>query len=85
VDRRGVSVRPPVRAAAARPDGFDFGTATTLRVTPDAQVFTWTEPRLLYQSSGYLQRRGDRKTRFRAAERGLGAVVGPQAFESSHV
>lgn len=60
--------------------GFDFGNVTTLRVTRDGNVFTWTEPRWGYRSKGYIQEREQARKRFRPLDKGIGAVLGP--FES---
>jgi hypothetical protein len=60
--------------------GFDFGNVTTLRVTRDGNVFTWTEPRWGYRSKGYLQERGQARKRFPPLDEGIGAVLGQ--FES---
>jgi len=58
-------------------DGFNFGNVTTLRVTRDGNVFTWTEPRLWYRSKAYIQQRGASRKRFRLIDEGIGAVLGP--------
>jgi hypothetical protein len=65
------------RVEQATLEGFTFGEVTTLRITHDGQVCTWTEPRPLHRSKGYVQQRGGRRRRFRAIDAGLGAVVGP--------
>ena len=57
-------------------DGFSFGDVTTLRVTRDGNVFTWTEPRFGYRSKGYVQQRGRNRKRFRLIDEGIGAVLG---------
>jgi hypothetical protein len=67
---------------AAAPDpvtDFDIRNVTTLRVSHDGNVVTWTEPRWIYQSKGYVQRRGEarRRFRFRNIDEGIGAVLGP--------
>ncbi len=67
----------PFRHAPATLDSFKFGHVLTLRVTHDGQVCTWTEPRFLYQSKGYLQARGRSRQRFREIDDGIGAVLGP--------
>lgn len=60
--------------------GFDFSHVTTLRVTRDGQVFTWTEPRSLYRSKGYIQKLGRRRKRFPQIDNGVGAVLGPYSL-----
>jgi len=57
-------------------DGFSFGNVTTLRVTHDGDVFTWTEPQFGYRSKGYIQQRGQSRKRFRQIDEGIGAVFG---------
>jgi len=58
-------------------DDFSFGNVTTLRVTRDGVVFTWTEPKIGYRSKGYIQKRGERRKRFPEIDAGIGAVLGP--------
>jgi len=58
-------------------DGFTFGNVTTLRVTRDGEVFTWTEPRFGYRSKGYIQQRGQLRKRFQQGDEGIGAALGP--------
>lgn len=60
--------------------GFGFGHLTTLRVSHDGEVFTWTEPRFMYRSSGYIQQRGKKRTRLRQIDEGIGIVLGPYPF-----
>lgn len=57
--------------------GFDARNPTTLRVSDDGAVLTWTQPRLLYQSKAFVQERGRPRKRFRALDRGIGGVFGP--------
>ena len=66
---RGVA--PPTDA------GFDARNPTTLRVSDDGAVLTWTQPRFLYQMKGFVQERGRPRRRFRALDRGIGGVFGP--------
>lgn len=77
----GRVVRFPFELSFTNPptalDGFDFGNVTTLRVTRDGNVFTWTEPRWGYRSKGYIQQRGPSRKRFRLIDEGIGAVLGP--------
>ena len=58
-------------------DGFSFGNVTTLRVSRDGNVFTWTEPKWGHRSKGYIQQRGQARKRFRLIDEGIGAVLGP--------
>ena len=58
-------------------DEFNFGNMTTLRVTGDGNVFTWTEPKWGYRSKGYFQERGKPKKRFGILDEAIGAVLGP--------
>jgi hypothetical protein len=80
----GRVLRFPLKQSFVHPpeifEGFSFGHVTTLRVTRDGRVATWTEPRLLYQSKGFLQERGSRRKRFRELDEGIGAVLGPYSF-----
>jgi hypothetical protein len=57
--------------------GFDFGLATTARLSSDGEVCTWTEPKFLYRSKGFIQKRGERRKRFPEIDIGIGAVLGP--------
>jgi hypothetical protein len=75
------SVERPFASAPSAIDAIDFGNVTTLRVTDDGKVFTWTEPTIGYGSRGYLQKIGERRRRFAAIDRAIGAVVGP--YENS--
>lgn len=76
----GRVVRFPFEQSFSNPPaalaGFDFGNVTTLRVTRDGNVFTWTEPRWGYRSKGYIQQRGESRKRFRLIDEGIGAVLG---------
>jgi hypothetical protein len=76
----GRVVRFPFEQSFSHPPtalgGFDFGNATTLRVTRDGNVFTWTMPRWGYRSKGYIQQRGRSRKRFRLIDEGIGAVLG---------
>lgn len=72
--------RDPFQDSPTRLAGFDFGHVTTLRVSQDGQVCSWTQPRFLYRSKGYVQRRGERRARFRALDDGIGAVIGPYSL-----
>jgi hypothetical protein len=56
---------------------FNFGHVTTLRVTRDGKVFSWTEPHSLYRQRGYIQKRGEQRRDFPQLENGVGAVLGP--------
>jgi hypothetical protein len=58
-------------------NGFNFGNVTTLRVTRDGNVFTWTEPKFGYRSKAFIQERGRSRKRFRLIDDGIGAVLGP--------
>ena len=62
---------------AATLDEFNFGKVTTLRVTSDGNVFTWTEPKWGYRSKGYFQERGKQRKRFQLIDDAIGAVLGP--------
>jgi|KBSSwiStaDraftv2_1062776.scaffolds.fasta_scaffold24013_4 hypothetical protein len=62
---------------AATLDEFNFGNVTTLRVTGDGNVFTWTEPKWGYRSKAYFQERGKRRRRFQVIDDAIGAVLGP--------
>lgn len=77
----GRVVRFPFEQSFSHPpamlDGFSFGNVTTLRVTRDGAIFTWTEPRFGYRSKGYIQQRGQGRKRFRHIDEGIGAVLGP--------
>lgn len=57
--------------------GFSFRHVTTLRVTHCGNVFTWTEPRFIYRSRGYIQRRGHCRMRFQPIDKAVGGVIGP--------
>jgi len=77
----GRVVRFPFEQSFSHPpavvDSFNFGNVTTLRVTRDGDVFTWTEPRFGHRSKGYIQQRGQSRKRFRLIDEGIGAVFGP--------
>jgi hypothetical protein len=79
--RAGRVVRFPFDDAFGRQptalDGFDFGEVTTLRVTRDGNVFTWTEPRWGHRSKGYVQERGQSRQRLRVIDEGIGTVMRP--------
>ena len=58
-------------------DDFKFGNVTTLRVTRDGNVCTWTEPKWGYRSKAFFQERGKPRKRFELIDEGIGAVLGP--------
>jgi hypothetical protein len=70
----GRAVRGPDSIADA---GFDARNPTTLRVSDDGAVLTWTQPRFLYQMKAFVQERGRPRKRLRALDRGIGGVFGP--------
>ena len=64
-------------APPAPVERFRFGTVSSLAVTRDGEVCSWTEPRALHRHRAYMQRRDHRRRRFRERERGAGVVIGP--------
>jgi hypothetical protein len=58
---------------------FEIGEVSTLRLSGDGRVCTWSEPIVPKRSKGYIQERGGHAQRFRAIDDGVarGAVVGP--------
>jgi len=75
------AMRFPVTAPfAAEPvplEGFSVDDPASLRFTHDGNVCTWTEPKVLYESRGYVQAKGGERIRMRALDDGIGAVIGP--------
>jgi hypothetical protein len=67
----------PFGRAAKPVEGIDFGNVTSLQVTADGQVWAWTEPRIGYQSKGFIQQKGCRRERFPEVDTGVSAVLGP--------
>lgn len=58
-------------------EGIAFGRVTSLQVTHDGQVFTWTEPRFWFGNKSFVQKRNGRRRRLRQLEDGELAVIGP--------
>ena len=79
------STAEPFSTDAQPVDAIAFGTVTSLRVTHDGNVFTWTEPRGLLQSKYFTQERTGQRSRLRDADEGFGIVVGPYAETTAAV
>ena len=74
----GRAVSFPTQDADPAPlEGFSMHGPTSLSVTADGEVCTWTEARALYRVRAYVQRRGGRRRRLPERERGAAAVIGP--------
>jgi hypothetical protein len=64
-------------------EGIQFGQVTSLRVTRDGEVFSWTEPRLWFGSKTYIQQHGRRRIPHRKLKHGLWVVLGPYEFPTN--
>ena len=75
----GKLVRFPATGSFDRPaagaDGFDPQNPVRLWFTPDAQVCTWKQPKILYRTTGHYQVKGKTSQRFPEIDEALGAVV----------
>ncbi|HEY4281142.1 MAG TPA: hypothetical protein VGM91_23210 [Conexibacter sp.] len=58
-------------------EGFRMRRPTSLSVTSDGEVCTWTEALELYRVRGYAQRRGGQRRHLPEREHGAAAVIGP--------
>lgn len=72
-------LRNPFEDSPSVVEDILFRSPTSLHVTHDGQVFTWTEPRFVHRLRGYVQQRGRARQRLRDIDEGIGAVVGPLA------
>ncbi len=74
--------QPEFRGKGVPIAGFRFGRVTSLRVTLDGQVFSWTEPRFWFGSKAFSQQRNRRRIHFRQPKHGLWVVIGPYEFST---
>ena len=71
------TIQAPFENPRFAPEGFSFASMSSLRVTQDGRVFTWTEPLVAHRLRAYVQEQGRKRVRVRDIEQGSGAVIGP--------
>jgi hypothetical protein len=73
----GLPIQAPFENPRFAPEGFSFASVSSLHVTQDGRVFTWTEPLVAHRLRAYVQEQGRKRMRVRDIEQGSGAVIGP--------